>query len=237
MNQKEINKMLIDNKYMIRKIAYKAYAGIKSSVIDWEDFMQEAFYESAILLKRYNPNRGALSTFLYANLSKSLIRFKECNTYSLKTSTHLFECARKVRQYCKCNNIDENSIDENLLKIIIPDNRLVYPSVINMLGDKKYETRLEENFEPDVLKKYKDYNNLDKELDKHYLKKIFNKALRTESIENKNMFCDRYFNNMTYMELGEKYGTSFQNVRMRVKYVMNKLLKKMNISKEDFLYE
>lgn len=235
MNQKEINKILIDNKKMIEMIASKSYYSKFEGYIDKEDFIQEAFVYASKFLKRYDKRKGSISTFLYANLSKELIRFAHKNISIIKVPVHVYEIVRKVKKYCKQNNIDADNIPDdvirqfsvNILKDISIIRRIISEGSICKSVD--FDTILEKDYY------YESYNNVDFKIDNEITRAKINEALCYENERDVKLIKDYYNNGLKYGDLDKKYNFLPRGSLAAITRVRNRLKNKLMKYKEELL--
>lgn len=235
MDQKEINKILIENKKMIDFIADKSYHEKFESYIDKEDFRQEAFIYASKFLKKYDKRKGSISTFLYANLSKELIRFAHKNISIIKVPVHVYEIVRKVKKYCRQNNIDTDNIPDNvirqfsvgILKDVSIIRRIISEGSICKSVD--FDTILEKDCY------YESYNNIDFKIDNEIAKSKIEEALQYENERDVRLVNDYYNEGLKYKDLDKKYNFLNRGSLEALKRIRTRLRKRLSEYKEDLL--
>lgn len=235
MDQKEINKILIDNKRMIELIANKSYYEKYKTYIDKEDFIQEAFFYASKFLKKYDKRKGTLSTFLYANLSKELMRYGNSNLSMVHIPNHICEIIRKIKKYCDLNNINTDTISDDIIYKFTSDKSrsvdiikkiLVYGYTCKHLD---FDSVLE-------LDDYTErYNDMDEKIDNEIARNKINKALSSEKKRDIEIIKGFYYNDLPLKDLGVRHNLSDRGTWECINRVKLRLRKKLINYKEDLL--
>ncbi len=85
-----IEKTIDENIGLVQKMASKLY--MKNSIYCMEDLIQVGVLNLLTSLKKYDPERAKLSTFISFCARNSMIKFIKKNHDSRKVNTYSFEC-------------------------------------------------------------------------------------------------------------------------------------------------
>lgn len=235
MDQKEINKMLIENKKIIEIIACKSYYEKYKAYIDKEDFIQEAYLLSAQFLKNYNKSKGALSTYLYANLQKALIRYGHDNLGLIHIPTHIYETVRKINKYCKINNIDTDTITNDFIRQFTRDKSRSIDIIKRIVVAGTICKRLDFNKVLELDEYFERYSDIDKKIDNEISRKKISKALLSEKKRDADLINEYYSNDYILKDLASKYNEPVGTIAERIRRTRNRLQSKLIKYKEDLL--
>ncbi len=235
MDQKEINKILTKNKRMIELIAHKSYYEKFKIYIDREDFVQEAYLLSAKLIKKYDKRKGTLSTFLYANLPKLLIRYGNNNLGLIHIPAHIYESVRKIKKYCEINNIDTDTITDDIIIQFTSDKsrsiNIIKRLIVNgyICKSLNFDSVLE-------LDNYIErYGDIDEKIDIEISKRKISHALSSEKKRDVKLINEYYNDGYILKDLAVKYNEPLGTIAERIRRTRKRLQSKLMKYKEDLL--
>lgn len=227
MDQKEINKILIENKKMIELIAHNSYYEKFKGYIDKEDCIQEAYLLAANFLKKYNSKKGSLSTFLYANLSKALMRYEHENYSLVRLPSHIFDKVRLVKKYCREKNIDTNKITNDFIYECLGEKNRSIDIVKRIIIDGSVCKYMDFDTKIDDKVNYEYYNEIDRDLDLKLLNQKLSIALSFESKSNIELFNDYYIDEYKLHEIAERNGVSTSAIGARIDRLRDRIKKRI----------
>lgn len=237
MDQKEINKILIQYKKMIEVIASKKYNTTCTHLVDKEDFIQEAFVLASKYLQNYNSTKGGISTFLYANLSKALIRFECLNKHIVHVPIHVYDRAHLINKYCKQNMINPEYLSIADIKELVKCDNCTAQYIKRFTDTESLVKSADFNNTLEMDQYYQVYSNIENKLDKELLTKKILKYLSREKPRDINFFIEFYVNNVKLKDLETKYNMPLGSISEAIRRTKVRLKKELIKSKEDFLYE
>lgn len=235
MDQKEINNILIKNKRMIELIASNSYYEKFKAYISKEDVIQEAYVITSKLLNRYDNKKGTLSTFLYNNLSKELLRYIHNNMSTVRIPVFIYDIVRQVKKYCNTNNIDTNNIPEDVIRKftakLTKDTNLIRRIITD--GSICKSVDFDNTFEKDSY--YESYSKIDTKIDNEIISSKLEKALQYERKRDAAMIKEYYTTDVKFKDLDAKYHLSRGTASEAIKRVRNRLKNRLMKYKEELL--